>query len=115
MTAIRSAVNALAATSAPGNRGGAASLALSTQFFGGARAPVVWLPLYEAAPQPGFAATGLAALGLLAGHHLMGAAGLLSRTSAMKKHHRTMSRATVSMAVTEAFTAAKPRARMPVS
>lgn len=66
VTAIRSAVNALAATSAPGNRGGAASLALSAQFFGGALAPVLWVPLYEAAPQPGFAATALAPLAALA-------------------------------------------------
>lgn len=66
VTAIRSSVNALAATSVPGNRGGAASLALSTQFFGGALAPVLWVPLYEAAPRPGFAATALAPLAALA-------------------------------------------------
>jgi ACDE family multidrug resistance protein len=36
VTGLRTTVNALAATSAPGNRAGAASLALSFQFFGGA-------------------------------------------------------------------------------
>jgi MFS transporter, ACDE family, multidrug resistance protein len=56
VTGLRTAVNAIAATSAPGNRAGAASLALSFQFFGGALAPAVWVPVYSRFGSPGFAA-----------------------------------------------------------
>jgi len=55
VTGLRTTINALAATSAPGNRAGAASIALSFQFFGGALAPVAWVPVYAAFGDPGFA------------------------------------------------------------
>ncbi|WP_224303652.1 MFS transporter [Streptomyces olivaceus] len=55
VTGLRSATNALAVTSAPENRGGAASLALSAQFFGGAVAATVWLPVYHTLGDRGFA------------------------------------------------------------
>src|SRR5690606_41527948 len=48
VTGLRTTVNAVAATSASGNRAGAASLALSLQFFGGARAPLPWVPTHAA-------------------------------------------------------------------
>ena len=65
-TGLRSTVNSLAAGSAPSNRAGATSLALSSQFFGGALAPVVCVPLYVAHGTPAFAATAAApALALL--------------------------------------------------
>ncbi|WP_226357923.1 MULTISPECIES: MFS transporter [unclassified Pseudonocardia] len=69
VTGLRTTVNAVAATSTVGNRAGAASLALSAQFFGGALAPPVWVPLYAHAGAAGFAATAVApvlALALLA-------------------------------------------------
>ncbi|MFC3996000.1 MFS transporter [Nocardiopsis sediminis] len=75
VTALRSTVHALAATSAPANRAGASSLALSAQFFGGALAPLLWIPLYSTAPAPGFAATVLAPLTALA---ILGALALLA-------------------------------------
>ncbi|MFD6993253.1 MFS transporter [Streptomyces sp. NPDC059943] len=56
VTGLRSVTNTLAVTSAPDNRGGAASLALSAQFFGGAAAAPVWLPMYHAYGDLGFAA-----------------------------------------------------------
>jgi MFS transporter, ACDE family, multidrug resistance protein len=56
VTGLRTTINALAATSAPGNRAGAASLALSFQFFGGALAPVLWVPVHAASGGAGFAA-----------------------------------------------------------
>jgi MFS family permease len=56
VTGLRTAINALAATSAPGNRAGAASLALSFQFFGGALAPVLWVPVHATYGGAGFAA-----------------------------------------------------------
>lgn len=56
VTGLRTTVNAMAATSSPGNRAGAASLALSFQFFGGALAPVLWVPVYAAFGGAGFAA-----------------------------------------------------------
>lgn len=59
---LRSTVNSLAAGSAPSNRAGATSLALSAQFFGGALAPVICVPLYVAHGEPAFAATTLAPL-----------------------------------------------------
>ncbi|MFJ5838539.1 hypothetical protein ACIQGO_17510 [Streptomyces shenzhenensis] len=46
---------ALAVTSAPDNRGGAAFRALSAQFFGGATAAPAWLPAYRAWEDWGFA------------------------------------------------------------
>ncbi|MEU1299487.1 MFS transporter [Streptomyces shenzhenensis] len=55
VTGLRSTINALAVTSTPGNRGGAASLAMSAQFFGGAAAATVWLPAYHAFGDRGFA------------------------------------------------------------
>jgi MFS family permease len=60
VTGLRTTVNAIAATSAPGNRAGAASLALSLQFFGGALAPLVWVPAYSAHGDIGFAAVAAA-------------------------------------------------------
>ncbi|MEQ3554327.1 MFS transporter [Pseudonocardia nematodicida] len=60
VTGLRTTVNAIAATSTEGNRAGAASLALSFQFFGGALAPLIWVPLYTSAGALGFAATALA-------------------------------------------------------
>jgi MFS family permease len=60
VTGLRTTVNAVAATSASGNRAGAASLALSFQFFGGALAPLLWVPLYAAYGALGFAATATA-------------------------------------------------------
>ncbi|MEZ0364652.1 MFS transporter [Mycobacterium sp. pUA109] len=60
VTGLRSVINSLAVTSAPTNRGGAASLALSFQFFGGALAPAIWVPLYQATGEFGFAAGALA-------------------------------------------------------
>ncbi|MDT7648653.1 MAG: transporter, family, multidrug resistance protein [Pseudonocardiales bacterium] len=57
VTGLRTTINSLATTSAPGNRAGAASLALSLQFFGGSLAPVVWVPAYTAFGGAGFAAT----------------------------------------------------------
>ncbi|KAA9156714.1 MFS transporter [Amycolatopsis acidicola] len=60
VTGLRSTVNSLAVTSAPGNRGGASSLALSLQFFGGALAPALWVPLYTSSGSWGFAAGALA-------------------------------------------------------
>ena len=57
---LRSTVNALAAASAPSNRAGATSLVLSTQFFGGALAPALYVPLYVAHGDPAFAATAVA-------------------------------------------------------
>ena len=60
VTAMRATVNSVAATSTAHNRAGAASLALSCQFFGGALAPVVWVPLYGVSPGPGFASLVLA-------------------------------------------------------
>ncbi|GAA1389239.1 MFS transporter [Pseudonocardia kongjuensis] len=66
VTGLRTTVNAIAATSTEGNRAGAASLALSFQFFGGALAPLLWVPLYSGAGAAGFAATAVApALALL--------------------------------------------------
>ncbi|WP_243788340.1 MFS transporter [Saccharopolyspora gloriosae] len=65
VTGIRTIVNELSATSAPANRGGAASLALSAQFFGGALAPVLWVPLYHADARWGFAAAASAPLAAL--------------------------------------------------
>ncbi|MEU6129535.1 MFS transporter [Saccharopolyspora sp. NPDC047091] len=65
VTGIRTIVNELAATSAPSNRGGAASLALAAQFFGGALAPVLWVPLYDLDARWGFAATCTAPLAAL--------------------------------------------------
>lgn len=65
VTGIRTIVNELAATSAPSNRGGAASLALAAQFFGGALAPVLWVPLYHLDARWGFAATCTAPLAAL--------------------------------------------------
>ncbi|WP_255404890.1 MFS transporter [Nocardiopsis sp. JB363] len=62
VTAMRATVNSVAATSTADNRAGATSLALSFQFFGGALAAVVWVPLYDLAPGAGFAATALAPL-----------------------------------------------------
>ncbi|MEU8344413.1 MFS transporter [Spirillospora sp. NPDC048832] len=59
---LRNTVNALAADSVPSNRGGATSLVLSAQFFGGALAPMVCVPLYEAHGDPGFAALALVPL-----------------------------------------------------
>ncbi|TDC98457.1 MFS transporter [Actinomadura sp. 7K507] len=71
---LRSTVNSLAAGSAPSNRAGATSLALSAQFFGGALAPVLCVPLYAAHGEPAFAATAaapaLAILLLLSGRLL---------------------------------------------
>ncbi|MFS8197615.1 MFS transporter [Streptomyces sp. CWNU-52B] len=55
VTGLRSVTNTLAVTSVPDNRGGAASLALSAQFFGGAAAAPVWLPVYHALGDRGFA------------------------------------------------------------
>ncbi|TMR28064.1 MFS transporter [Actinomadura geliboluensis] len=72
---LRNTVNALAADSAPSNRGGATSLVLSAQFFGGALAPMVCVPLYGAHGDPAFAAVGLVpllALLLLSSGRLMG-------------------------------------------
>jgi ACDE family multidrug resistance protein len=60
VTGIRSTVNSVAVTSTPGNRGGATSLVLSLQFFGGALAPAVWVPLYQYAGDWGFALGALA-------------------------------------------------------
>ncbi|MFE1048677.1 hypothetical protein ACFW5S_23290 [Streptomyces olivaceus] len=54
-TGLRSATNALAVTGAPENRGGAAPLVLSAQFFGGAVAATVWLPVHLALGDRGFA------------------------------------------------------------
>ncbi|WP_308116947.1 MFS transporter [Pseudonocardia sp. WMMC193] len=62
VTGLRTTVNSVAATSAPDNRAGAASLALSFQFFGGALAPLLWVPLHSAYGAWGFAATALAPL-----------------------------------------------------
>ncbi|GAB3722110.1 MFS transporter [Nocardiopsis nanhaiensis] len=62
VTAMRATINTVAATSAPHNRGGAASLALAFQFFGGAIAPLVWVPLYGLHPSPGFASLATAPL-----------------------------------------------------
>ncbi|GAA4535544.1 MFS transporter [Pseudonocardia xishanensis] len=66
VTGLRTTVNSVAATSAPDNRAGAASLALSFQFFGGALAPVLWVPLHTAFGALGFAATAVAPLVALA-------------------------------------------------
>ncbi|MEK8168941.1 hypothetical protein NKH77_01175 [Streptomyces sp. M19] len=74
VTGLRSATNALAVTSVPDNRGGAASLALSAQFFGGPPRPL-WLPAYRALGDHGFALIAVVPLlsaGMLA---LTGAAG----------------------------------------
>ncbi|SCD61506.1 MFS transporter [Streptomyces sp. DvalAA-19] len=60
VTGLRSVTNTLAVTSAPDNRGGAASLALSAQFFGGAAAAPLWLPMYHAYGDLGFAAAAIA-------------------------------------------------------
>ncbi|HLS77141.1 MAG TPA: hypothetical protein VK083_10155, partial [Nocardia sp.] len=60
VTGLRTTVNAVAATSASGNRAGAASLALSFQFFGGALAPLLWVPLHAAYGALGFAAAATA-------------------------------------------------------
>ncbi|MCE0763798.1 MFS transporter [Pseudonocardia kujensis] len=57
VTGLRTTINSVAATSAPTNRAGAASLALSFQFFGGALAPLVWVPLHAGYGALGFAAT----------------------------------------------------------
>ncbi|MBR8743696.1 MFS transporter [Nocardiopsis sp. MG754419] len=62
VTAMRATVNAMASTSTPDNRAGASSLALAFQFFGGALAALVWVPLYAMAPGAGFAAAALAPL-----------------------------------------------------
>jgi ACDE family multidrug resistance protein len=62
VTGLRSTVNTLAVTSVPGNRGGASSLALSLQFFGGALAPAIWVPLYQSSGDFGFAAGAIAPL-----------------------------------------------------
>lgn len=45
--ATRVTVNALAVTSVPGNRGGAASVMLACQFLGGSLAPLVLVPIYR--------------------------------------------------------------------
>ncbi|AQA09404.1 MFS transporter [Streptomyces malaysiensis] len=55
VTGLRSAGNSLAVTGVPDNRAGAASLAMSAQFFGGAIATPVWLPVYHAFGDRGFA------------------------------------------------------------
>lgn len=60
VTGLRTTINAVAATSTPTNRAGAASLALSFQFFGGALAPLLWVPLHGAHGAAGFAATAIA-------------------------------------------------------
>ncbi|TDH48118.1 MFS transporter [Mycobacterium eburneum] len=60
VTGLRPVINSLAITSAPANRGGAASLALAFQFFGGALAPALWVPLYQATGDVGFAVGALA-------------------------------------------------------
>lgn len=52
VTAMWATINTVAATSAPQNRGGAASLALAFQFFEGAIAPLLWVPLYGLSPLP---------------------------------------------------------------
>ncbi|MFC8567849.1 MFS transporter [Streptomyces sp. NPDC057245] len=59
VTGLRAATNALAVTSTSDNRGGAASLALSAQFFGGAAAATLWLPVYRALGDGGFALVAL--------------------------------------------------------
>ncbi|MET7640869.1 MFS transporter [Streptomyces sp. NPDC005438] len=66
VTGLRSVTNTLAVTSAPGNRAGAASLAMSAQFFGGACAPPLWMATYDRWGDWGFAATALAPLVALA-------------------------------------------------
>lgn len=43
----------------PGNRGGALSAVSAFRFAGGALAPLVWLPIYHAAPAHAFEAAGL--------------------------------------------------------
>lgn len=73
---LRSTVNALAAGSAPSNRAGATSLVLSSQFFGGALAPALYVPLYVAHGDPAFAATAVApalALPVFLSRRLVGA------------------------------------------
>ena len=65
VTGLRTTVNAIAATSTDGNRAGAASLALAFQFFGGALAPLVWVPLYTDVGAAGFAATAVAPVAAL--------------------------------------------------
>jgi MFS transporter, ACDE family, multidrug resistance protein len=69
-TASRVTVNALAAGSTPGNRGGASSMALAWLFLGGALAPLLVLPVYRAAPG---LALPVAALGALAAAALLAA------------------------------------------
>ncbi|SFN73218.1 Predicted arabinose efflux permease, MFS family [Pseudonocardia ammonioxydans] len=65
VTGLRTTVNAIAATSTDGNRAGAASLALAFQFFGGALAPLIWVPLYTDVGAAGFAATAVAPVAAL--------------------------------------------------
>ncbi|WSL56598.1 hypothetical protein OIE71_28180 [Streptomyces sp. NBC_01725] len=56
VTGPRPVTNTPAVTGAPGNRGGAASLALSARLFGGAPAAPVRPPVYHAYGDLGFAA-----------------------------------------------------------
>lgn len=53
-TASRLAVNTLAVTSTPSNRGGATSITMAWQFLGSALAPLAFLPVYHAGVTPGF-------------------------------------------------------------
>ncbi|TCK25723.1 MFS transporter [Pseudonocardia endophytica] len=65
VTGLRTTINSIATTSTDTNRAGAVSLALSFQFFGGALAPLVWVPLHAAHGAVGFAATAAAPLAAL--------------------------------------------------
>ncbi|MFI6076284.1 MFS transporter [Actinoplanes sp. NPDC051343] len=59
------AVQSLAATEVPGNRGGAVSVVSAFRFAGGAVAPLIWLPLYPRADSsavPAFTFAGVVAL-----------------------------------------------------
>ncbi|MEJ2866829.1 MFS transporter [Actinomycetospora sp. OC33-EN08] len=77
VTGLRTTVNALAATSAPTNRAGATSVALAFQFFGGALAPLVWVPVYDGVGGPALAA--VAVVPLVAAGLVLAARGAGSR------------------------------------
>lgn len=94
---LRNTVNALAAGSAPSNRAGATSLALSAQFFGGALAPVLFVPLYDAHGDPAFAATALVpavAVLLLFALRSLGAAQVRPSPDRAREDHSSTGRST---------------------
>jgi MFS family permease len=59
---IWAGLNTLTVGAAPANRGGAISLVGAFKFAGNALAPLIWLPVYAAAPQLAFAGAGATSL-----------------------------------------------------